>query len=434
MRLMKVMNGLREIAAKWPLTGFGNALAIFSLCLWPVSVMENNRAGLILSLCGLALSTLAILATHLGQPPNPRQPPSPVLREGMDGASFSFDLRSIKLFPLLHLCFEYRMRLLSSGTSLFSLYRLFTLESLALNVRSLNIPTNGILELDGGYLVMDSLRISKRRIGARLTRHLPVYPAFIPGFLPHTAIPSANADERANKKRAEGERILVREYVAGDLPRDVNWKALLRTGQLLTRIPPEAPKEDRLITLFVIPPEESLTGSRRVRRLIELACIRSLVVTFIQAARSMEAGSTFSIELVSGEGTGEQVSSNPILIEENGDLDGVLTALSSLTLLPLQMQTRPSFSARSPRSVVFSCVSSELLRRSISAIRESGSLVFLSRYSRRGENTVSLLAGFPLTRPSLGFAGGLAFARFLPAESDIPLFEHDEIVDCGVGP
>lgn len=113
------------------------------------------------------------------------------------------------------------------------------------------IPVSGTLELAGRFYFRDIFGIASFPLEGILLRQIIVLPA---GGYPEQVrllpVKKETEDNPSHKSR-EQEKILMREYIPGDLHRDINWKAFSRLGELFTRVPPESAGKSRRIDLIL---------------------------------------------------------------------------------------------------------------------------------------------------------------------------------------
>jgi len=273
----------------WPLSAFGTINAAFASTLWSWAAAVDNRAGQAIAAFVLAVVAVSAVLTRavssssaerlswglgetLGSGENAR-----ALAVSLDGNGTRVP------FVRLHArvtgslsCGEVR------------LYRLF------FDIRPardgsvdvpLDIPASGELRMRCRVFARDALGLARKPLSLPRSLTVPVLPrASEARTVVHSSAVS-NASREFARKQSDSERIFVREYAPGDLARDVDWKALARTGSLLTRVPPQSPKDDRYVRLIVVPPALCGDTLARSRALIQFDHVRALAASFLRDVR-----------------------------------------------------------------------------------------------------------------------------------------------------
>jgi hypothetical protein len=140
-------------------------------------------------------------------------------------------------------------------------------------------PFSGEVDLTIRVYLSDLFGLIKNPLGHRTDRSLTILPTPIGlGLEPQKIL--ADGQESQNKfKEADEERYLMREYVAGDRVRDINWKSSFRGGQWFTRISPE--RKNRSLTLHLV--LGLGTGQRDFRSLVHLEVLKGWVAGFLSS-------------------------------------------------------------------------------------------------------------------------------------------------------
>ena len=273
----------------WPLSFFGSLNFAAAVMFWVLSASSGNHAGIALSVFLFLVLAACVASTHI--PGGVRRAAdcswsrNATLYEGENPIVLrvtSATRRRLFSFTRVHLSFSGYIS--SAGRRLYRVsFDCRVSEGDEFDV-PLTLPASGSLSLRGGYLVRDALGLSRKKIGPSESLDVAVLPRL--GRLIDVRVEesASSASRNSLARKNEGEKIFVREYAAGDLARDINWKALARTGALLTRIPPESPREERFARLVLhLPLCDCACG------FIELDHVRALASAFLESVR-MSAG------------------------------------------------------------------------------------------------------------------------------------------------
>jgi uncharacterized protein (DUF58 family) len=144
-------------------------------------------------------------------------------------------------------------------------YTLFSLAANAEHEAVLEIPTHRRGWLDAGRLRLSTVRplgLARAWSWLRPENRLLVYPALDPEAPP---LPEALGDGDSPRTRAHGEQPHhLREYRAGDMPRQIAWKASARADRLLVREYESSVARDIDLDWNAMP---GLSHEARIRRL-----------------------------------------------------------------------------------------------------------------------------------------------------------------------
>lgn len=309
------MSTLRSLQRGYPFTLLGTLLMTAALGLFSYSFMVKDNLMLLLAFCGLLLPPLMRLASQL--------PP-----ENDEGELFLWqhpvNLWSLKpgvllthpgdKSPLFFRNFiSMKGRLTAGETTLFQ-FRI----NLGLSPKGGEIPlippAAGMLTLETNLERRDILGLSRKTYPRSRHLEIPVFPV---GSSLDTLLPrfqSESENDQSPHRRPEQEKVFTREYMPGDLARDINWKSASRIGKLITRIPPESfGISPRVDVYFRSPPADRGRAS-----LLFLETEKSLLVSFLRSLWKNDGNRSFLIFL----------NRREFLLESEEDLDRFLRELT----------------------------------------------------------------------------------------------------------
>lgn len=293
---------LRFADRAWPLSLFGTANLAMAVLMWIRSSAEENNEGLLFPICILVILFISIVVTRLwnavpwvtqcswerGEP----------FRQGENPRAFLVSAPSAHApFPFIRVHFMVSGTLSSASCAAFRVARELRAFAGKTIEASMPLPASGVLTLRGGFLVRDALGLTRRPIGVPRFLEEAVLPATGPEFSIVEPDTNASSERNALSKKSEGEKIFIREYVPGDLARDINWKALARTGLLLTRVPPESPKETRVIRVVFLSPALPRDMRARGRALVCIDHLRTLASSFLLTVREFSPDYAFALSV-----------------------------------------------------------------------------------------------------------------------------------------
>ncbi len=269
-----------------PLTMAGTLVLALALGISLFSVTGKNIPGMVSALCLAATVGAAILLTRIDTDDSAEQLPAAFALKGSAIQTVTADGEPVTLVcppAAAGIARRYHLELsgrISSGER--TVYRVQLDIRLRGNQETLHeifLPSSGMLHLAGYLSVRDMFGLGRfRKTRIQFSSPVRPYSGYRFGHLTREIKPGSR--EGAARLSGDMERILVRDYAPGDLARDINWKALERTGSLLTRIPPESPREIPLVTIAVVLPPATLPAA-----LIHLDHIRSLAASSITDIR-----------------------------------------------------------------------------------------------------------------------------------------------------
>jgi len=435
------MKLFKTIVRAYPLTLFGTLTLSGALLLWAFSSLTENKTGLFLSVIGFVLLAFSILLTHL--------------RFGFsDGDSVSFSLSAnlhagenssavrinctswgLPFFLRAHL--RISGTLSSGGIRLFYIAREYRISGVGEYRAPLSLPAGGELGIRGIFTLRDVLGLARKVVGPGSFFPQTVSSSSVADLEIDMVHDSVSQDPNSLSHQAEQERVFVREYVSGDLARDINWKALARIGLLLTRVPPEAPRESKLVRLVVFMPPVGVSARERGRALVQLEHIRVLVSSFLESIRRAMPDYGFSICIGAAEYT----------IEPSERFDAFFIVLACAGFGAGSPGKNMLDKAIPENSWIIGSVSDSRLAKNAPEFRATKNNLILSRMRGAYENNrigdvyrVSLLASFPGAVPALPLIAVFlpkkrrveVFARNARANDGFPAGDDVLVFDCGV--
>ena len=393
---------MRAIFRRWPLSLFGSMNLAFAILVWTWSASVGNHAGIVLAVFLFAMIALAVCATHFANGARRAADCSwsknATLYEGENPLALRImSTARMRLFPLTRTHLSLSGHVTSAGRRLYRVSFECRIPEGDEFDAPLAIPASGLLSLRGGYLVRDALGLSRKRIGPGESLDAAVLPRL--GRFVGVRVEESNSSASRNSldRKNESEKIFVREYAAGDLARDINWKALARTGALLTRIPPESPREERFVRLVIhVPPFTTARG------FVELDHVRALASSFLESVRANSGDYGFDI----------RVNGSTCLVEPGESLDAAkefLCGLGQAAAGGVGAVSRSMQEDAPEHSWIIGSRSDPALRECLPRYLEAGCDVLLSRFeffAGAGSHSLPILSSGPrsLALPFLYFA------------------------------
>ena len=155
-------------------------------------------------------------------------------------------------------------------------------------------PLCGNLNIRSYLVLKDILGITRTRLGKYQDRNFIVRP---PLLNEKPFIPKFNANTFENQKhqrQSDEEKYFMREYIAGDRIKDINWKSSLRIGELITRISPQAPEKSPLV--YIEFRNTTFANKDSIKSLMQLNILKSWLYTFIIHLHRMDSRYKFFIQ------------------------------------------------------------------------------------------------------------------------------------------
>ena len=114
---------------------------------------------------------------------------------------------------------------------------------------ALFFPVAGEIEGTTQIILRDIFLLTRLNLSPPMKVKSVVVPPPVPDPVPLRFEMQFNAETGQRKSVAEEEKYYMREYIPGDRPKDINWKASARVQELITRISPYSPERTYIICL-----------------------------------------------------------------------------------------------------------------------------------------------------------------------------------------
>jgi hypothetical protein len=393
-----------------------------------LSSLTQNQTGTFLAFIGFVLLALFVLLTRLrfafsdGGSASFSISTSLHSGENPSAVKINCDAWGLPFFLRAHL--RISGKLASGSLPAFHIAREYRFSGKGEFDAELFLPAGGELSVRGVFSVRDVLGFTRRVIGSDLVCTRPVWSTSVADLDIDVRHDSVSQDPKALSRQADLERVFVREYASGDLARDINWKALARIGSLLTRIPPEAPRESKLVRLVALMPIEGSSSRERGQALVQIEHIRVLVSSFLETFRRTAPDYSFTVCLGSAEFT----------IEPGERFDGFYSKLSCAGFGSRNPENGIGSIAASEKAWIIGSASDPSLTGMADELLAKGNRLILSRMiparaeKRAGDAyRVSLFSALPGAFPS-------RFLLTALAPVSVPSRAQDSIVEfeCGV--
>jgi len=154
-------------------------------------------------------------------------------------------------------------------------------------------PWTGPLKLKARYYWTDLLGLGQYPLPETRDLDIMILPEEIERDIFKVDHLSENSESQKSRRRDELEKVFTREYMPGDLVRDINWKAYAKLGQLITRIPPEALGESTKLQVYYRPPQDEY----HYLSLVHLEWSKRLLWAFLLEQRRRDPKVAFELYL-----------------------------------------------------------------------------------------------------------------------------------------
>ncbi len=179
-------------------------------------------------------------------------------------------------------------------------------------------PLCGTLSCHSRILVRDILGISRTRIGPTQSKQFVVRPPILEerSYLPNYA--ATSLESQKNQRQSEEDKYSMREYIPGDRLKDINWKSSIRLGEMITRVSPQSPEPNPLLSIEL----RNLNYQKKdtVTSILHLNLLKSWLFSFVLQVHHESPKHRFFIATAKEE----------YIIENDKDIDNFALDLSKL--------------------------------------------------------------------------------------------------------
>lgn len=288
-----------EIMERFPLRIFGMISFIGGIILTSRGMLMSDPPGLALGILALVFS-MAFTIVLYALPARETEDSlnwfsAPPLHAGRENHSHHLEAAAWPLPPLFRMHVQLGGYLEAGDEILYRYRKEYRLDSAERCGILISPPMPGVLHLEARIYICDMFGLSRRRLGEVRDRSIPVLPLSGATGNMHIRQSSESSDDNTRVKPADEEKIFIRDYQAGDLARDINWKASSRIDSLLTRIPPESESPSPRLRLGVL----AFRGGNRpdFSTLAELARLKSLIRGYMEQGLQRDEGLSFTLVL-----------------------------------------------------------------------------------------------------------------------------------------
>lgn len=202
---------------------------------------------------------------------------------------------------------------------------------------SFYLPAAGAVTMRGRVVVRDVFGLCRAQLRPAERRDLTVVPALLGDQSAPPVDISVGFDTTQRAKTADEEKYFMREYMAGDRMKDINWKATSRLNEMITRISPVTQERTQLLHValrpYVAAPPGTSTHAagaaqpgRRENRdtVFHLDFAKSWLITFLRVIKLHHPEYTFVVD------TGQAL----LDVLEMTDIDNLARHLANVRLQP----------------------------------------------------------------------------------------------------
>ena len=213
------------------------------------------------------------------------------------------------------------------------------------------LPAAGAVSMRGAIAVRDIFGLCRAQLRRAERRDLTVLPALLGEQAAPPVDISVGLDTTQRAKTADEEKYFMREYMAGDRMKDINWKATSRLNEMITRISPVTQERTQLLHLVLRPyvsasdgrrPNQTgspVPGSRENRDTVfHLDFAKSWLLTFLRVIKLHHPEYTFAVD------TGQEVFD----VKEMAHIDSLARRLAGIRLRAGGGQGSPTMASAAP--------------------------------------------------------------------------------------
>ena len=181
-----------------------------------------------------------------------------------------------------------------------------------------DLPVPGVLNAGARFFACDVFGLVRSFALELPNRAVLVRPPPFPVTAPERYFSQMRDESVSRRTSGEEEKFYMRQYIPGDRLKDVNWKASIRTSELITRISPESPERSQTF-LVELRPYTKLERDD-AHALIHLSYARSWLFSFVRAVHRARPKAEFRVLLGETE----------VQVRSASDLDALSGALASV--------------------------------------------------------------------------------------------------------
>ncbi len=278
----------QQIEYCYPLTFLGSLTLVSLIYLLGLSFSNSNIYALLVSVPGLFFIVFVILFTQLwslrqGKPDFLWDSNRDFIARKED-AELSIKLNASRPPYFFRYHFQYYAKLHAGRDSNFY-YLQEASSSTDGDIRiPLYFPACGRLRITGKFLLKDMIGISRVRLGNRQQREFCILP---PVFGKKPILPRLNSissKDSQNRKISEEEKYHMREYIHGDRLKDINWKASLKIGNMITKISHHSKEKSQCLHIELR--NISIEKKDTPHSILQLNVIKSNLLSFLMQINS----------------------------------------------------------------------------------------------------------------------------------------------------
>ena len=292
---------LQRLVYYYPLTVPGTLLLGVAAALARGALLTRNPYEFLLALLALfLLIVLAVVgrvqATRLNKKRLDWDSTNPVYAREVSVQWVHAESVRTLMFYRVHFCLAGKLAV-GRSANLFYRQEVATSGGERVPIR-LRMPLGGIFTAAGRLTLRDIFGLTRARIGAEYRRRIAVRPPAVTGTQMPALTTQQSMQSVARKRSSDEEKYYMREYVAGDRPRDINWKASGKLEELFTRISPVSEEKAKVVNIQL----RNLVGGRKetLESIVHLDYLKGWLLSFVRTLKAEHP--THQFRIVTSEG------------------------------------------------------------------------------------------------------------------------------------